>query len=329
MKLATYKDGSRDGQLVVVSRDLSTAHYATGIATRLQQVLDDWNFLAPQLQDLSLTLQHGKARHAFAFDPTQCMAPVPRASRWVAAQSYLSHVERCCAAQAMALPPRLKSEPLLAHRAADLWLGGSDDVPCPALDQGLDFGPSLAVLCGDLAQGAGADQALESVRLLMLGNDWVLRSREAAEQGRLGAGVQARLPPSAAPVLVSLDELGEAWSRGRVRLKLRVQVNGQALGELDTAADAQFHIGQLLAAVVRYRPLSAGTLLSLGVPAGPADPAAPQAACLLDRREQERASAGAPATPYLADGDSVRIELLDAQGQSLCGVLEHTVVQTA
>ena len=128
MKLATYKDGSRDGQLVVVSRDLSTAHYATGIATRLQQVLDDWDFLAPQLQDLYDTLNHGKARHAFPFDPALCMAPLPRAYQWADGSAYINHVELVRAARNSEVPASFYTDPLMYQGGSDDFIGPQDDV---------------------------------------------------------------------------------------------------------------------------------------------------------------------------------------------------------
>ncbi|PXW93647.1 fumarylacetoacetate (FAA) hydrolase [Sphaerotilus hippei] len=316
MKLATYRDGSRDGQLVVVSRDLSTAHYASGMASRLQQALDDWNFIAPQLQDLAHALNQGKARHAFPFDPAQCMAPLPRVPRRVGAQVCLTHVERLCASTGRALPARLQTEPQLAAASGDLWLGPLDDVHAGPGEVGLDLGPEIAVLCGDIAQGASPEQALEGVRLVMLVNDWAQREVLDPEL--------ARLPPSAAPVALSLDELGEAWSRGRAALRLRVQVNARPLGELDTAADAQFHFGQLLSLLARHRRLSAGTMVGTGVIASPQPEAG--AACLLDQRAIERERDGQAVTPWLRDGDSVRIEAFDAQGRSLFGAIDQSVL---
>ena len=139
MKLATYKDGSRDGQLVVVSRDLTTAHYATGIAHRMQQVLDDWNFMLPQLQDLSHDVNQGKARHAFAFDPRMCMAPLPRAHQWADGSAYMNHVELVRASRHSDVPENYYTEPLMYQGGSDDFLGPCDDVVCPSEDFGIDF----------------------------------------------------------------------------------------------------------------------------------------------------------------------------------------------
>src|SRR5439155_26500239 len=171
MKLASYKDGSRDGQLVVVSRDLATGHYASGIATRLQQVLDDWSFLSPQLEDLATSLDHGKARHAFAFDPTRCMAPLPRAYQVAGGPAFVHHVELVRRARNAEMPASFWTDPLMYQGGSDDFLGPRDDIVAASEDWGIDFGAEVAVVTGDVAMATGADAAVESVRLVMLAND--------------------------------------------------------------------------------------------------------------------------------------------------------------
>jgi len=176
MKLATYKDGSRDGQLVVVSRDLSTAHYATGIAQRLQQVLDDWNFLAPQLEDLYQTLNGSKARHAFPFDPQQCMAPLPRAFQWADGSAYLNHVELVRASRSSVVPESFYTDPLMYQGGSDDFMGPCDPVVCRDEAFGIDFEAEIAVITGDVPMGVSPENALDGIRLLMLANDVSLRN---------------------------------------------------------------------------------------------------------------------------------------------------------
>src|SRR6187402_3422480 len=175
MKLATYRDGSRDGQLVVVSRDLQSAHYATGIAGRLQQVLDDWNFMSPQLQDLYETLNNGKARHAFPFEPARCMAPLPRAYQWADGSAFINHVELVRRARNAEVPASFYEDPLMYQGGSDDFLGPQDDAVFASTDWGIDFESEVAVITGDVAMGTSPDAALDSVRLLMLVNDWSLR----------------------------------------------------------------------------------------------------------------------------------------------------------
>ncbi len=310
MKLASYKDGSRDGQLVLVSRDLTQALYATGIASRLREVLDDWNFLAPQLQDLSQVLNHGKARHVFPFDPAMCLAPLPRAARRIEAQAYPAARERQCIGLGLPVPETLRSRPLLRERAADLGLGARQDLAVRSLDGGIDHEVQWAVLTGDIAAGASPDQALEGVRLVGLVNAWA--QREATDDAAPG------LPPGWAPALVTLDELEGAWMRGRLGLRIDLRLNGRRVAQLASGEGQHWHVGQLLAMLARDRPIATGTVLSCG-PIGAAEAAAGVAS-----RAESPAEADAPR--WLEDGDQVEIEAVDAQGHPVFGPLSQAVV---
>ena len=213
MKLASYKDGSRDGQLVVVSRDLSTAHYATGAADRLQQVLDDWNFLSPQLQDIYDTLNQGKARHAFAFDPRQCMAPLPRAYQWADGSAYLNHVELVRASRDAKVPESFYSDPLMYQGGSDDFIGACDDVVCLSEDFGIDFEAELAVVTGDVPMGASPERALDSVRLLMLVNDVSLRNLVPGELAKGFGFLQSKPATAFSPVAVTLTSWAAPGTR--------------------------------------------------------------------------------------------------------------------
>ena len=208
MKLATYKDGTRDGQLVVVAKDLSQAHYASGIASRLQQVLDDWNFLAPQLQDLYDTLNQGKARHAFPFDPRMCMAPLPRAYQWADGSAYINHVELVRASRHAKVPDSYYTDPLMYQGGSDDFLGPTDDVVCVSEDHGIDFEAELAVITGDVPMGTDADAALDGIRLLMLANDVSLRHLIPDELAKGFGFFQSKPATAFGPVAVTPDELG-------------------------------------------------------------------------------------------------------------------------
>ena len=244
MKLATYRDGSRDGQLVVVSRDLRTAHYATGIATRLQQVLDDWNFLSPQLQDLSVTLNQGRARHAFPFEPRQCMAPLPRAFGCV-----------------VAAPGAADAPPVLVSAASDGLRGPCQDAWLGAAAWDLAAAPGLAVVTGDIGMGADTAQGLDGVRLLLLASVWQLQALAAAEAAR-GAPPLQGLPAAAfGPVAVTPDELGEAWSAGRLSLPLQATLNGRRLAPVEAAPAMRHSFGALLAHLAMTRDVRAGQIV--------------------------------------------------------------------
>lgn len=291
MKLASYKDGSRDGQLVVVSRDLTTAHFANGIAGRLQQVLDDWNFLSPQLEDLSVSLNHGRARHAFPFDPAMCMAPLPRAFRWAEDDG----------------------EGLLSG-AGDDFLGPTDLLHVTSEKMGIDVDPRLVVATGDIARGTSADGALDAVRLVLLANAVALRE--------LGP-TDTRPTTSFAPVALTPDELGEGWRDGRVHLPVHVGWNGKRFGLVDAGEAQARPFDTLLAQLARTRNVRAGSLVAGGPLVG-VDTTRGHAR-LIDRRAAEAAAHGEARTAWLRFGDTVRIEVKGADGQALFGAIDQAV----
>jgi len=318
MKLATYKDASRDGQLVVVSRDLSTAHYATGIASKLQQVLDDWRFMAPQLQGLYELLNSGKARHAFPFDPARCMAPLPRAYQWVSGPAYASHVERLGKMPAATLPPGLYAEPLLRQGGSDCFIGPRDDVVLASEAPGIDFEAQLAVITGDVTMGASSEQALDGIRLLLLASDVCLRS--------LGA-LQGRPMTAFGPVAVTPDEAGDAWRQGRLGLSLQTTWNGRKVGLCDAGAGMTFHFGQLVSHLCRTRPVTAGSIVGSGPVSHP--DWSQGYSCIAEKRAVETADTGKPKTRFMQFGDTLRIEVKGKNGQSLFGAIEQEITPPA
>ncbi|KAF1044149.1 fumarylacetoacetate hydrolase family protein [Xylophilus sp.] len=324
MKLATYKDGSRDGQLVVVSRDLASAHYATGIASRLQQVLDDWGFLAPQLQDLSVSLHHGRARHAFPFDPAQCMAPLPRACHWASAPAWLHTLESPWLARGEAVPPSALAAPALVRGAADALAGPHDAIAVASEALGADFGAALAVVTGDVPQGATAEQALDGVRLVLLANETVLRSVQAAEAQAGVPPLQSRARTAFAPVAVTLDELGDAWQGGRPHLTVQTHWNGRKVGLAESGPEMAFHFGELIAHAARTRPLAAGSIVGAG-PVGNRDRSRGYAT-IAEKRLEETRQDGAARTGWLRFGDTVRIEAKGRDGQPVFGAIEQELV---
>ena len=331
MKLATYKDGSRDGQLVVVSRDLSTAHYATGIAAKMQQALDDWGFIAPQLQDLYETLNSGKARHAFAFDPAQCMAPLPRAYQWADGSAYINHVELVRAARHADVPETYYTDPLMYQGGSDDFIGPRDDVVVPSEDYGIDFEAEIAVVTGDVPMQATPDQALEGVRLLMLVNDVSLRNLIPAELAKGFGFFQSKPATAFSPVAVTPDELGEAWEGGRVHLTLQSTWNGRKVGLCEAGPDMTFHFGQLIAHICKTRNVRAGSIVGSGTVSnrgvevnGKKD--WPKGySCIAEKRAIETILDGKPSTGYMQFGDTIRIEMKGRDGLSVFGAIEQRI----
>jgi len=323
MKLASYKDGSRDGQLVVVSRDLASAHYATGIASRMQQLLDDWSFVSPQLEDLSHTLNQGRARHAFAFDPAQCMAPLPRAFQWADGSAFINHVELVRKARGAEVPASFHEDPLMYQGGSDDFLGPCDDARFASADWGIDFESEVAVVTGDVPIGANADAALEGVRLLMLVNDWSLRNLIPPELAKGFGFVQSKPATAFGPVAVTPDELGDAWRGGRVHLNVESAWNGKRVGLCDAGDEMTFHFGQLIAHLAKTRNVRAGSIVGSGTVSN--KDWSRGYSCIAEKRAIETIEAGAPKTAFMQFGDTIRIEMKGADGKSVFGAIQQRV----
>ena len=323
MKLATYKDGSRDGQLVVVSRDLSTAHYATGVAGTLQQALDDWNFVAPQLHDLSVTLNQGRARHAFAFDPRQCAAPLPRAYQWADGSAYINHVELVRRSRDSAVPESFYQDPLMYQGGSDDFLGPCDPIVCRSEDHGIDFEAEVAVITGDVPMASTPEQALEGVRLIMLANDVSLRRLIPDELAKGFGFFQGKPATAFSPVAVTPDEIGEAWHDGRVHLVMQSTWNGRKVGMCEAGPEMTFHFGQLIAHICKTRNVRAGSVVGSGTVSN--KDWANGYSCIAERRAIETIESGKASTEFMKFGDTIRIEMKGLDGQSVFGAIDQKV----
>ncbi|WP_077003107.1 fumarylacetoacetate hydrolase family protein [Variovorax sp. KK3] len=332
MKLATLHDGSRDGQLVVVSRDLAHAHYATGIANRLQQALDDWGFISPQLQDLSDQLNAGRARHAFPFDPVQCMAPLPRAYQWADGSAYINHVELVRKARNAEVPQSFYTDPLMYQGGSDDFIGPCARIVVPSEAFGIDFEAEIAVITGDVKMGASPEQALDGIRLLMLANDVSLRNLIPAELAKGFGFFQSKPATAFSPVAVTPDELGDAWQGGRVHLTLQSTWNGRKVGMCDAGEEMTFHFGQLIAHIAKTRNVRAGSIVGSGTVSNKGVEKDGRMewpkgySCIAEKRCIETIQDGQPSTEFMKYGDTIRIEMKGKDGQSIFGAIDQEVV---
>ena len=335
MKFATYKDGSRDGQLVVVSRDLGSAHYATGIASRLQQVLDDWNFLSPQLQDLYDSLNRGNARHAFPFDPAQCMAPLPRAYQWADGSAYINHVELVRKARNSEVPATFYTDPLMYQGGSDDFLGPRDPVVVPSEAFGIDFEAEIAVVTADVKMGTSPDDAIDGIRLLMLVNDVSLRNLIPAELAKGFGFFQSKPATAFSPVAVTLDELGDAWDQGRVNLVVQSTWNGRKVGMCDAGEEMTFHFGQLIAHIAKTRNVRAGSIVGSGTVSNKGVEVNgtlqwPKGySCIAEKRCIETILDGQPGTDFMKFGDTIKIEMKGKDGASIFGAIDQEIAPMA
>ena len=324
MKLATYKDGSRDGQLVVVSRDLSTAHYATGIANTLQQVLDDWAFIAPQLEDLFVSVNQGRARHMFAFNPAMCTAPLPRAYQWADGSAYINHVELVRKARNSEVPASFYTDPLMYQGGSDDFIGPCDNVVVADEAYGIDFESEICVVTADVAMQATPEQALDGVRLVMLANDVSLRNLIPNELGKGFGFVQSKPATAFSPVAVTVDELGDMWAGGRLNGTLQSTWNGRRVGMCEAGNEMTFHFGQLIAHLCKTRRVRAGSVIGSGTVSN--KDWAKGYSCIAEKRCIEIIESGTPTTNFMRFGDSILIEMMGRDGASMFGAIEQKVV---
>ncbi|MCW5620441.1 MAG: fumarylacetoacetate hydrolase family protein [Burkholderiales bacterium] len=332
MKLASLKTGSRDGKLIVVSRDLKRAMAASEVAPTLQAVLDDWPAKAPRLAQISALLDSGRAADAFDFDPSRCHAPLPRAYQWADGSAYVNHVELVRRARGVEMPPSFWTDPLMYQGGSDSFIG-----PCDAVvaDEawGIDFEAEVAVVTDDVPMGATPAEAAQAIRLVMLVNDVSLRNLIPNELAK-GFGFFQSKPASAfSPVAVTPDELGEAWRDAKVHLPLVVHLNGKLFGKPEAGVDMTFDFGQLVAHVARTRELEAGSIIGSGTVSNKQgdlwgssiDHGGVGYCCLAEVRTYETIEQGKPATSFMRDGDVVRIEMFDRQGRNVFGTIENRV----
>jgi len=332
MKLATLKDGSRDGRLIVVTRDLKRYSHAGEVARTMQAALDDWMTIAPQLAQLAERLEEGTTRSE-AFDARQVHSPLPRAYQWADGSAYVNHVELVRQARNAAMPSTFWTDPLMYQGGSDNFLGPCDPIVACDESHGIDMEGEVAVIVDDVPMGAAPDQALDAIRLVMLVNDVSLRHLIPDELAK-GFGFFQSKPASAfSPVAVTPDELGDAWKGGKVHLPLLVSVNGRLFGRANAGIDMTFDFGKLVSHAARTRALSAGSIIGSGTvsnkkyggPGTSISEGGDGYSCIAEIRMIETIRLGRPATPFLKFGDTVRIEMNDKSGTSIFGALEQTV----
>ena len=333
MKLASLK-GGRDGRLVVVSDDLAWFAYAGHIATTLQDVLDNWDMLAPKLELLATDLAHGVIPRE-RFHERDAASPLPRAFGWADGSAYVNHVALVRQARGAEMPDSFWHDPLIYQGGSDAFLGPRDAIPLADENWGCDMEAEVVIVTGDVPQGLSAADARGFIRLVGLTNDVSLRGLTASELAK-GFGFFQSKPASAfSPVFVTPESLGARWDGAKLHGALCVDYNGAPMGRADAGVDMTFDFGQLIAHAAKTRALAAGTIIgsgtvsNRGADGGPGLPIAQGGlgySCLAEVRTVETILHGAPATPFMKAGDQVRIWMEDDKHHPIFGVIEQRVV---
>ncbi|MBO9882685.1 fumarylacetoacetate hydrolase family protein [Xanthomonas sp. D-109] len=325
MKLGSLKEGGRDGTLIVVSRDLTRAVRATGIAPTLQRALEDWSNLAPRLNALSESLNDGSADGQFDLDMAALAAPLPRAYEFLDGSAYLPHVERVRRARGAEVPESFYTDPLMYQAVSAGFYGPRDAVKVVSEDYGIDLEAEIVVVTDDVPMAVTPAQAAAHIQLIGLVNDVSLRNLIPPELAKGFGFVQSKPRSALSPVFVTPDELGEAWQGNKVHLPLLTHINGAWFGAPEAGEDMQFDFAQLVAHAAKTRPLAAGAVIGSGTIAN--QDTARGASCFAEQRTVETLRDGKPSTPYMSFGDVVRIEMLDRDGVSIFGAIEQRIEQ--
>ncbi|MBX7493676.1 fumarylacetoacetate hydrolase family protein [Qipengyuania sp. 1NDW9] len=335
MKLATLKDGTRDGKLVVVSKDLTRYCAADNIAPTLQYALDNWDEVAPRLEALYTDVEH-QAVPCERFHEREAHSPLPRAYQWADGSAYINHVELVRKARGAEVPESFYHDPLMYQGGSDNFLAPRDDIPLKDIKWGCDMEGEIAVITDDVPMGVSSEDAAGHIKLVMLVNDVSLRGLIPGELAK-GFGFFQSKPASAfSPVAVTPDELGDAWKGSVIHLPLMVDYNGEAFGRANAGVDATFSLADLVAHAAKTRNLSAGTIIGSGTVSNqdenggagkPVSEGGLGYSCIAEIRMIETIADGEPKTGFMKPGDTVRVEMKDAEGHSIFGAIEQKVVE--
>ena len=324
MKLASLRHG-RDGSLVVVSRDLSRFVAVSHIAPTLQAAMDDWHNAAPRLMRVYDLMNEDKVDGEKPFHAAECASPLPRAYQWADGSAYVTHVELVRKARGAEMPPSFWTDPLMYQGGSDSFIGPCDPISAGDEAWGIDFEAEVAVITDDVPPGVGASGAEHQIKLLMLVNDVSLRNLIPSELAKNFGFFQSKPASAFSPVAVTPDELGEAWSGGKVHLPLTVDFNGVRFGSPNAGEDMTFSFPQLIAHAAKTRMLGAGTIVGSGTVANKDH--SHGSCCIAERRTLEQLEHGAPRTPFMKFGDRVRIEMFDSEGRSIFGAIDQDVIR--
>jgi fumarylacetoacetate (FAA) hydrolase len=333
MKLATLKNGTRDGQLVVVKPDLSVYTDASDIAPTLQAALDDWATIAPKLKGRCDALCAGSVETT-AFDPARVESPLPRAYQWADGSAYINHVELVRKARGAEVPESFYDDPLMYQGVSGPNLAPHDPIPFTDPSWGYDMEGEICVITDDVPMGVSEEEALDHIKLILLCNDVSLRGLIPAELGKGFGFLQSKPPCAFSPVAITPDELGDHWKDGLVHHALRVDFNGEPFGRPLAHVDATFSLARLVSHAAKTRPLIAGTIIGSGTVSnkgedgGPGKPVSEGGlgySCIAEIRMIEKIATGEFVTPFMKEGDRVKIEMTDENGQSIFGSIENEV----
>lgn len=325
MKLASLNNGSRDGQLIVVSQDNKTAVIVESIATSMQEAIDNWHDVSAELTEVYNKLNNDEITDVFELDTKMLDAAMPRCFQFLDGSAYLAHVERVRRARGAEMPPSFLEDPLMYQATSDSFLAAHADVVVTSEEYGIDFESEVAVITDDVPMGVSVEEAAKHIKLICIINDVSLRNLIPAELGKGFGFVQSKPPTSLSPFFVTPDELGAAWVDTKVHLPLHSHLNGEWFGHPNAGVDMQFNFAQLVAHAAKTRPLAAGAMIGSGTIANEDESLG--SSCLAEKRVLEVIKDGKAVTPFMSFGDDVEIKMLAENGENIFGTIHNTIVK--
>ena len=325
MKLASRKNDTRDGELIVVSRDLKRAVSAKEVCSSLQQALDDWSNIAPKLETIYEKLNSHSIDNIFSFESDKMAAPLPRAYQWADGSAYVTHVELVRKARGAELPESFWTDPLMYQGKSDHFSGPNDIILAEKEEWGIDFEAEIVVVTDDVPMGTNDKGAMHHILLIGLINDVSLRNLIPDEIAKFFGFFHSKPECALSPVFVTPDELGDSWKNGKIHLPLKSTLNGVLFGEPNAGIDMTFNFPQLISHAAKTRKLTAGTIVGSGTVANANENCG--SSCIAERRMREKIKDGEMRTPYMKHGDQIRIEMFDTEGKSIFGAIDQQVQQ--
>ncbi|MBT4962740.1 MAG: fumarylacetoacetate hydrolase family protein [Francisellaceae bacterium] len=323
MKLATLKDNSRDGQLIVVSKDLTTAVLVQDIVPTMQKALDDWETYAPQLNTVYQTLNAGKINDSFDFEPQNVMSPLPRAFQWADGSAYVNHVELVRKARGAEMPKNFWTDPLMYQGGSDSFIGPRDDIIVADESWGIDFESEIAIVTDDVPMGVSSENAAKHIKLFMILNDVSLRNLIPNEIAKSFGFFHSKPATAFSPVAITPDELGTAWDKEKVHLPLHSHLNSELFGKPNAGVDMTFNFPQLIEHAAKSRFLASGSIIGSGTVSNV--DRSNGSSCIAEKRMLEIIETGKPVTPFMKYGDDIKIEMFDHDNNSIFGAISQKV----
>ena len=322
MRFATLPNGHPDGRLHLVSRSNSLAIEAQACNT-LQALLEDWEALAPQLEEEYAALNAGVVTGSFEFDPAKAMAPLPRAWQWLDGSAFDSHGDLLAQVFGFDAKQGRPETVLMYQGISDRFLSSTEPAIFPNEADQIDFEGEFGVIVDAVPMGVSPEAGAQHIRLLVQINDWSLRALGPHEM-QTGFGVLRCKPRcSMAPVAVTPDELGAAWRDHQLDLNLNVDFRGTRFGSANGHA-MSVGFDRLVAHAAYSRDLVAGTIIGSGTVSNETYREV-GSSCIAERRGIELLDHGEARTPFMRFGESVRMEARSHTDEPLFEAIEQTV----